>query len=163
MKKNNDRENIALRNIDLIAYDFDGVFTDNKVIVSEDGKEAIIANRSDGLAVSMLKKRGIQQIIITMETNKVVTVRAKKLGIPVIQGVDDKKDCLLKYCAQNNYDMRKVVYIGNDINDLEVMKVVGYPVAPLNAEEEIKSIARFIINKNGGEGVVRSFLKYIEF
>ena len=153
---------LFLKNIQLIVYDFDGVLTDNKVILREDGIESVVVNRSDGLAIGIINDRGIKQIILTMETNKVVEARANKLNIPVIKGVVNKKETLVSYCNENNIQLSNVVYIGNDINDFEVMSIVGYPVCPLDAYEEIKRISKIILEVKGGEGVVRDFLNYIE-
>jgi len=152
------KKRIKPKDIYLIVYDFDGIMTDNKVITFENGKEAIIANRADGLAVSMLKKMGIPQIIISTESNKVVEARAKKIGIPILYNVNDKKEALIKYCKENGYELKKVVYFGNDLNDLETMKIVGYPVAPSNATKEIRDIATFTLETKGGEGVIREFI-----
>ena len=91
----------VIEGVKLIVYDFDGVMTDNKVILSEDGLESVIVNRSDGLAVSRLKSCGIPQVILSTEKNKVVAKRAQKLGIPLIQGVSDKSESLRRYCRQN--------------------------------------------------------------
>lgn len=151
--KNNIR--ISAKDIDLIVYDFDGVFTDNKVIVFEDGREAVICSRADGLAVAEIKMSGIPQIILSTEQNKVVQARAKKLKIKVIQRVNDKKSMLLSYCLKNNYNLKRVVYIGNDLNDYEAMKMVGYPMAPIDAHRRIKMIAKILINKEGGNGIAR--------
>ncbi len=150
-----------LKNIKLIVYDFDGVLTDNKVIVREDGLESVVVNRSDGLAIGMIKKMGIEQIVLSKERNKVVEARANKLNILAIRGIDDKRKELMDYCSKNNISLKNVVYIGNDINDLEPMKMVGYPICPLDAYEEIKEISKFILNTPGGAGVVRELIRYI--
>ena len=150
--------NLELKNIDLIIYDFDGVMTDNRVLVREDGEEAVFCNRSDGLAISKIKRMGISQLIISTETNKVVEVRAKKLGIPILHGINNKKEILKKYCKEKNIDLSKVIYVGNDINDLEAMKIVGFSVAPADAAKKIKKIAKIITGARGGEGVVRELL-----
>jgi len=148
---------INIRDIELIVYDFDGVMTDNKVIIFEKGEEAVTTNRSDGLAVSMIKKRGIPQVIISTESNKVVTIRAKKLGIPVLRNIKDKKRCLVEYCKKNKYDLKKTIYIGNDVNDLEAMQIVGIPICPADAHQDIKNISKYILKKKGGKGVIREF------
>ena len=149
------------KNIKLIVYDFDGVFTDNRVILREDGLESVIVNRADGLAIRILKNMGIGQIILTTETNKVVEARAKKLAIPIIKGVDNKKDILIAYCKQNMISLKDVLYVGNDINDIEIMAIVGYPVCPSDAYEEIKNISKIILSVPGGAGVVRDLMKHI--
>lgn len=158
---NSIEHNHALKKIQLIVYDFDGVMTDNKVVLREDGLESVVVNRSDGLAVEIIKRAGIKQIIISKEKNRVVETRAKKLGIPVIQGVDNKKGILVSYCDKNNIQIENVAYIGNDINDIDAMTIVGYPICPADAYEEVKNISKIIIGVNGGDGVVRALLKYI--
>lgn len=153
---------IKLKEIDLIVYDFDGVMTDNKVLVSEDGREAVFCNRSDGLAIRKIKGMGVPQIILSTEKDGAVSSRAKKLQVEVIQGVDDKLRTLSDYCEKRNYSLLKVVYIGNDINDLEVMKKVGFAMAPEDAYEPIKKVAKVILNTKGGQGVIRELLEYFE-
>jgi 3-deoxy-D-manno-octulosonate 8-phosphate phosphatase (KDO 8-P phosphatase) len=141
--------------IDLIVYDFDGVMTDNRVIVFQDGTEAVIVNRADGLGVARLRNLGIPQLILSTETNPVVIARAAKLRLEVIASCKDKKKALENYCAQKGYDLHRVMYIGNDLNDLEVMKIVGFSVAPADAHSNIKKIAKLITEAKGGEGVVK--------
>ncbi len=150
------------QDLELVVYDFDGVMTDNKVVLQEDGTESVIVNRSDGLAVSLIKGMGIRQMIITSEINKVVEKRANKLDIPLIQGILDKKEALMEHCERNSISMDKVIYVGNDINDLEAMLCVGYPICPLNAVEEIKEISKIVLPVTGGNGVVRELLRYIK-
>ena len=152
---------IDKNNIDLIAYDFDGVMTDNRVIVSQDGIESVIVNRGDGLGVDSLRKAGIPQMIISTEANPVVQARAKKLKLEVIQDCANKKDALIKICTEKRFDLSKVIFVGNDLNDLEAMKVVGYPVAPANAHPDILSIARLVTKAKGGSGVVRELADII--
>jgi Low specificity phosphatase (HAD superfamily) len=153
---------IKCKEIELIVYDFDGVMTDNKVLISEDGKESVFCNRSDGLAISKIKKMGLPQLIISTEKNKIVEMRAKKLGIQVIHGIDCKKSIVKKYCKEKNINLGKVIFIGNDINDLEVMKIVGYPIAPSDAHTSIKNEAKFLTKAKGGEGVIRELLNKLE-
>ena len=153
---------IKLSDLDLIVYDFDGVMTDNRVLVLDNGREAVFCNRSDGLAVGLIRKQGVRQIILSTEENSVVSARAKKLKLECIQGVADKKKALRNYCENKKYNFAKVLYIGNDLNDLEVMKGVGFPVAPSDACAEIKKIAKLILPQKGGKGVLRGLLKYVE-
>ena len=152
---------VKIKDLDLIVYDFDGVMTDNRVLVSEDGKEAVFCNRSDGLAIGKIKEAGVPQMILSTEENKVVAARAKKLRIGVIQGVRDKVRILTDYCKKENYSLKRVIYIGNDTNDLEVMKSVGYPFAPQDANDRVKKIAKIVIKKDGGSGVVKEFFEKI--
>jgi YrbI family 3-deoxy-D-manno-octulosonate 8-phosphate phosphatase len=135
--------------------------TDNKVYVDQDGKEIVQVNRADGLGVSEIKKLGIEQIIISTEENSVVSARAKKLGINYMQGIDNKKNALEKHCQENNFDLENVVFVGNDINDLEAMKISGVTFCPSDAHESILSISDYILNTKGGDGVIRELLDYI--
>ena len=152
---------IKIEEIDLIALDFDGVMTDNKVLTFQDGSEAVFANRSDGLAISKLKELNIPLVVISTEKNKVVASRSEKLNLECIQGVDDKRESLIGYCKKNGFDLNKVLYIGNDINDLEIMKSVGWPICPADAHETIKNISKFILSKKGGNGVMRELFELI--
>jgi len=150
------------RNIKVIIYDFDGVMTNNKVLVSSDGIESVFCNRSDGLAVSEIKKADIHQCIISTETNHVVKKRAEKLGIPCIQGVADKKSILLEYVKNNDFKLKSVAYVGNDINDLEAMKLAAIKIAPKDAVSEVLAISDIITEARGGNGVIYEiYKKYI--
>ncbi len=153
---------MSLMDIKAIIYDFDGVMTDNRVLVDQDGREAVFVNRGDGLAVSELKRRGIAQVIISTERNPVVGVRAKKLGLPVIQSVEDKAAAVRQYLADNGFRAAETAFIGNDRNDLEAMRLVGWPLAPADASEEIKKIAKVVFKTKGGRGVVRELLALLE-
>ena len=147
-----------MKNIILIIYDFDGVMTDNRVLIFKDGKEAVFVNRSDGLAINVIKRMGIAQIIVSTETNPVVRARAKKLGIPLMQSVDDKKKAVKQYLKKNKIPREKVIFVGNDINDKEAMEFVGWPVAPFDAHKDIRAIAKVTLSTKGGYGVVRELL-----
>jgi YrbI family 3-deoxy-D-manno-octulosonate 8-phosphate phosphatase len=154
--------NILNQPIRLFLYDFDGVLTDNSVLVNEDGIEAVFCNRSDGLAISRIKGMGIAQAIISTEMNKVVSVRAAKLGIPVIQGIDNKKKAVLVYCEKLKIGEEETLYIGNDLNDLEAMLIVGFPVCPNDAYPEIKRISKLVLPVPGGKGVVRELINHVD-
>lgn len=149
---------LYVKNLELIVYDFDGVMTDNKVIVDQLGKESVVVNRSDGLAIAEIRKMGIRQIIISTEKNPVVQKRAEKLDLLCLVGVEDKKSTLQDYLVENGIDKSNVLYIGNDINDLEVMEYIGYPLAPANADPAIKKVAKIVTKAKGGDGVIREFL-----
>jgi len=160
MKTDCTKIHFNFHDIDLIAYDFDGVMTDNRVIIFQDGTEAVIVNRADGLGVDRFRSLGIPQLILSTETNPVVKARAAKLHLEIIASCKDKKSALKKYCKKMKYDLSNVVYIGNDINDLEVMKTVGYPIAPADAHVEVKKIAKIITKTMGGDGVIRELLDF---
>jgi 3-deoxy-D-manno-octulosonate 8-phosphate phosphatase (KDO 8-P phosphatase) len=152
---------LSINNISLIAYDFDGVMTDYRVIIREDGLESVVVNRSDGLAIDIIKAQGIPQLIISREKNAIISKRGEKLGIPVMQDVINKKEALKRYCEELSIDLNNTLYIGNDLNDIEVMRSVGWPLCPEDAYPEVKKISKFIIPVRGGDGVVRALLNYI--
>ncbi len=143
------------KEVSCIVYDFDGVMTDNRVLVDENGLESVFVNRSDGYAIARIKEMGINQIIISTETNPVVEQRAKKLGIEVIHGVEDKGAILKDYCKRNNYNLDDVMFIGNDLNDVSAISIVGLSGAPADAEKEILDLVDWISTRNGGYGVIR--------
>lgn len=144
-----------------IVFDFDGVMTDNRVIVNEYGEESVIVNRADGLGINAIRQYGIPMMILSTETNKVVVARAQKLKIPVLHGVDDKATILREYCESKNIEMNRVLYVGNDINDFEAMSLVGMKVVPSDAHICVKKIADIILNTPGGGGVVRELADLI--
>lgn len=149
-------------NIQLIVYDCDGVLTDNRVLVSEDGKEASFFHRGDGLAISGIKnKLKIRQLILSTETNPIVIKRSKKLNIEVINSVCDKATTLRSYCNNNDIPLDRVLYIGNDINDFEIMSIVGFKGCPSDAEPEIIAISDWVSTKSGGYGVVRELYRIL--
>ena len=150
-----------LKKIKAIVFDFDGVFTNNRVIVSEDGKESVICNRSDGIGLEMLRSLGIPMTIISTEKNPVVAQRATKLELPVAHGVGEKIQELEKYSRSVNVNYKDIAFIGNDINDIECMKKVGFPVAVADAVEDIKVISSFVLNRKGGDGAVRELCELI--
>lgn len=154
-------ESISLKAIDLIVYDFDGVMTDNRVLVREDGTEMVAANRSDGMAVNKIDTLGIKQLIMSAEKNSVVHARAGKLKLECIAPCRDKREALEHYCKENRFDLGRVAYVGNDLNDLEVMNIVGWPIAPRDASDEVLSIAKVVTSARGGEGVIRELLGYV--
>ncbi len=151
----------SLNNIILIVYDFDGVMTNNKVYVDENGNEMVLINRSDGLGVSEIKKLGIKQIILSTEKNPVVSARASKLGITCLQEIDNKKVALMDYCDNNDIELNNVAFVGNDINDREAMEIVGIRFCPADAHENIIIISDYIFKTKGGDGVIRELLDLI--
>jgi len=141
--------------VDLIVYDFDGVMTDNRALQFQDGTEAVLINRADGWGIRQIKKIDICQIILSTEKNSVVSARGEKLGIEVIQGSDDKKSDLLEYCKRNGIHTDAVLYIGNELNDIEAMKAVGIPVAPADAHPSVIDLAKYVTRAKGGDGVIK--------
>lgn len=143
--------------VDLLVLDFDGVLTDNRVWVSEDGREMIAANRGDSLIMTKLRKAGTEVVILSSEVNPVVSARAKKMRVEAIHGVglDDKAGVLLNLLQERNIDPVHVVYVGNDINDLPCFEVAGWAVAVADAQPEVLRAADYVTRKTGGHGAVR--------
>lgn len=143
--------------VDLLVLDFDGVVTDNRVWVSEDGREMIAANRGDSLIMTKLRQMGTEVVILSSEVNPVVAARAKKMRVEAIQGVglDDKAKVLENLLKERKIDPSCVVYVGNDINDLPCFEVAGWAVAVADAQPEVLRAADFVTRKTGGHGAVR--------
>jgi YrbI family 3-deoxy-D-manno-octulosonate 8-phosphate phosphatase len=148
-------------NIRLVVFDFDGVMTDNRVWVSEEGKEMVAAYRSDSLGVARLRRTGIQAMVLSMEVNPVVAARCKKMGIPYLQGIDDKAGVLQRYLYEKKIDPRDVVYLGNDFNDIPCFSQVGCAVVVADALPEAALLADIQLSRNGGHGAVRELCDLI--
>ena len=146
---------------DLIVYDFDGVMTDNRVLVLQDGTEAVLANRADGWGIGRLRQAGFRQIILSTETNPVVSARAKKLGLDVLQGSGDKLRDLTTFCKSHDMALERVLYVGNDVNDLDAMRLVGLPVAPADAHPAVLALAKHVTRARGGEGVIKELSEWL--
>ncbi len=140
---------------DLIVYDFDGVMTDNRVLVLQDGSEGVLANRADGWGVAQLRQAGLRQMILSTEINSVVAARAKKLGLEVLQGSGDKQRDLVACCEARGVALDRVLYVGNDVNDLDAMRLAGFPVAPADAHPAVLAVAKHVTRARGGEGVIK--------
>jgi N-acylneuraminate cytidylyltransferase len=145
----------------LLVLDFDGVMTDNRVQVTEDGTEAVLCNRGDGLGIERIKQSGIHVIVLSKEKNPVVAARCRKLGIECIQGCDEKLGVLIKKAEGRNLKPEEIGYVGNDINDLECMKWVGLPIAVADSVPEIRSVSKWITSKPGGHGAVREVCDHL--
>ena len=148
-----------LKGIKLLAMDFDGVLTDNKVFIDEDGKEMVICDRSDSLGINMLKteKKDVDIIVISKETSKVVKVRCEKLHIDYMTGVDDKLEALKRIIEKKNLKFENVAYIGNDVNDIQCIQNSGIGVAVADSVSQVLQVADIVTTKKGGHGAVREF------
>jgi len=138
-----------------VIFDFDGVFTDNGVYVREDGVEAVYCSRGDGMGVGLLRARGVPMLILSKEQNPVVTARAKKLKLECLQGIDDKLPALLAWLDGRGLDPARAIFVGNDVNDLECMRGVGFGACPSDAHDAAKATARLVLSRPGGRGAVR--------
>lgn len=151
-----------IKNIKLLATDVDGVLTDGGMYYSNDGKEFKKFNVRDGMGISMLRKSGVKVAIVTLEDTAIVENRAKKLNITdVFLGSRDKVKSIEILLKRYNLQWENVSFIGDDINDFEVLKKVGLAVTPNDGINENKKIAHLITSKNGGDGCVRELCDLI--
>jgi 3-deoxy-D-manno-octulosonate 8-phosphate phosphatase (KDO 8-P phosphatase) len=146
-----------LERVRFAFFDFDGVFTDNRVWVDERGDELLAFSRSDGLGLRRLDQVGVQYLIVSMEQSPIVGARAQKLRAGCVQGVDDKLLVVRERSEAAGIALEDVAYVGNDINDAECLRAVGLPVVPADAWPEVQQLARWVLSRAGGTGCVREF------
>jgi len=145
-----------------LIMDFDGVLTDDKVYIDQNGGESVRCSRSDGYGISLLKgKSAIQPMILSRETNPVVTARARKLDIEVFQSVLNKDQAIQTLIEERNLNPSEIIYIGNDLNDLVVLPLVGYFVCPADAHPQVLRQADLVLKQVGGKGAVRELVEKI--
>jgi len=155
--------------VGLIVFDFDGIFTNNKVFLNSKGEEYVCCSRADGLAFDILrkfinfKKYNLKYIILSKEKNSVVSVRSKKLKIPCYHGIDDKFSFLKEYIKNQNLNLNshsnKFIYLGNDLNDLSSIDLCDFSIAPLDAHPIIIKSVDLVLPFKGGDGFVRDFIE----
>lgn len=150
-----------LKDVKLLVLDFDGVLTDNRVLVSQDGIESVVCNRGDGLGIEQLRQAGIPVVVISKETNAVVSARCQKLGIPCFQNATDKLTILKQVAREHNVDLDKVAYVGNDVNDIDCIEAVGVGVAVADAHPKVIAVADIVTQAAGGSGAVREICDLI--
>ncbi|UUV18847.1 HAD-IIIA family hydrolase [Fusobacteria bacterium ZRK30] len=151
-----------MKDIKLVVLDVDGTLTDGKLYIDNNGVETKAFHVKDGMAIAQGIKNGLDILILTGRESKIVEVRAKELGITEIyQGIKDKKTKIEEVLKDKNLNYNNVAYIGDDINDLEVMKLVGYSGCPRDAVKQIRGISDLISEYNGGEGAVREIIEII--
>lgn len=144
-----------------LVMDFDGVFTDNRVLVDESGREAVLCNRSDGLGLEQLRAQGLPMLVLSKERNPVVQARCRKLKLECLQGVDDKRPALEAWCRDKDLPLADVIYIGNDTNDLACFDAVGCAIAVADAHEDALRAADVVLARNGGRGALRELTDLI--
>jgi len=152
---------VTSNDLDALLFDFDGVLTDNRVLVFSDGTEAVVCNRADGLAFDHFRAAGLPAFIVSTETNPVVRARGAKLQVPVLDSVTDKAAAVRELCTANDFAPERLMFIGNDINDLPAMEIVGYSVAVADAHPAAIAAARHVLARNGGEGVARELMESV--
>jgi YrbI family 3-deoxy-D-manno-octulosonate 8-phosphate phosphatase len=138
-----------------LVTDFDGVMTDNRVVVDQEGHEAVVCHRGDGWGIALLKRAGIAVACISTEENPVVRARCQKLGIPYWQGQQDKLLALDAFLAQAGIEPGDCVYVGNDTNDATCLEYAGLAVVPHDAAPEVLPLADWQTEAAGGAGVIR--------
>ncbi|HXC67193.1 MAG TPA: HAD hydrolase family protein [Nitrospiraceae bacterium] len=152
----------VLQQIRLFATDVDGVLTDAGMYYSETGDEWKKFNTRDGMGIKLLQRVGIITAIVTQERTKLVARRAERLAIPELhQGVMDKLSCVREMAARHGLTLSQVAYIGDDINDLETLKAVGFSASPADGLPAIVAAVDYICRKKGGEGAVREIIEMI--
>ena len=155
------------KDVHTIVFDFDGVFTDNKVWVDQNGVESVRCDRGDGLGFDLLRSFiqknnwDLQYFILSKEVNPVVSARAQKIQVDCIQSTSDKAGHLKKHLMNNNLDSDGLIYLGNDLNDLAAMKIAGFSIAPVDSHPLILNQADLVLQKKGGNGFVREFIEML--
>ncbi|MGZ4383198.1 MAG: KdsC family phosphatase [Gaiellaceae bacterium] len=147
----------ALARLRLAVFDFDGVFTDNRVWTNQHGEESVACSRSDGLGLRRLDEVGVGYLIVSTEANPVVAARARKLGAECFNDAADKLAIVIEQAERLEVGLDEVAYVGNDVNDVHCLKAVGLPVVPADAWPEVVPLARWVLTRKGGEGCVREF------
>lgn len=153
------KHKISIDEIDALIFDFDGVLTNNLVHLDQDGKEWVSCSRGDGLAFDVLRKLNKPAYILSTEKNPVVSARANKLKITALQGIGNKVEGIEELAAKEGFDLARVLYVGNDLNDYRVMQRCGYTACPSDSHNTIRKSATFVLNTEGGKGVVRELLE----
>ena len=154
--------NEIIHGIRLVAFDFDGVFTDDMVYVHQDGTEAVRCFRGDGIGLQKLERLGIATVIISTESNPVVSSRARKLKIRCLQDCQDKRAALERFIDELGITLAEVAFVGNDINDLPTLRCVGLPIVVRNAHQDVVPYALYQTSNPGGQGAVREVCDLIE-
>ncbi|MFD9795067.1 cytidylyltransferase domain-containing protein [Streptomyces sp. NPDC059070] len=147
--------------VDAVVLDFDGTQTDDRVLIDSEGRELVAVHRGDGLGVAALRRAGLELLILSTEQNPVVAARARKLQVPVLHGIDRKDLALKRWCEERGVDPARVLYAGNDVNDLPCFSLVGWPVAVADAHDSVRAAARAVTATPGGEGAIREIAAWL--
>jgi YrbI family 3-deoxy-D-manno-octulosonate 8-phosphate phosphatase len=147
--------------VDAIVTDFDGVHTDDHAHIDEHGDERVTVSRSDGMGVRLLREAGIPVLILSTERHPVVAARAAKLRVEVLHGVDDKSAALVGWAHDRGIPLSRIAYLGNDVNDLGPLSLVGWPVVVPEAHPRALAAARVVLDHRGGHGAVRELAERV--
>ncbi len=150
-----------LHDVDLLVLDFDGVLTDNRVLVDEHGTESVWCDRGDGWGVARVREAGVPVVILSTERNGVVAARARKLGVECVQDCPDKAVAVREIAERHGVGLDRVAFVGNDVNDLPALSIVGFPVAVADARPEVVRVARASTTRAGGHGAVREVCDWL--
>ncbi len=153
----NDDIKKLIKNLKLAVFDFDGVLTDNSVYTNDRGEESVRCSRSDAAGVRRLREVGVQAFILSSETNPVVSHRAQKMQMECHQNIAEKLDVLKIEARRHGATLAETAFVGNDINDADCMKAVALPVVVADAWPEVQPLAKWVLERRGGEGAVREF------
>lgn len=151
----------SISDVRMLVLDFDGVFTDNRVYITDDGRESVACSRGDGLGLAKLREFGVEIVVISTETNPVVSSRCKKLNLTCYQGVKDKIKLFKILVSERDFELSQIIYLGNDVNDLECMRLSGWSVAVRDAHREVLKIANMVLSRSGGKGAIRELCDLI--
>ncbi|MFF9070756.1 cytidylyltransferase domain-containing protein [Streptomyces sp. NPDC014735] len=151
----------TLADVDAVVLDFDGTQTDDRVLIDADGREIVAVHRGDGLGIAALRKAGLPLLILSTEQNPVVAARAHKLRIPVLHGIDRKDLALKQWCDEQSIAPERVLYVGNDVNDLPCFALAGWPVAVASAHDSVRAAARAVTTTPGGSGAIREIAAWL--
>ncbi len=150
------------RKVVMVLMDVDGTLTDGRLYVLPDGEEVKAYHVQDGLGIFLAHLAGLKTGIITGKTSRALEVRAARLGLEELhQGILDKKQVLLEIAGRHNLDLAEIAFIGDDLGDLEVMTMVGFPAAVADAHPAIRKVARYRCSRPGGRGAVREVIEFI--
>ncbi len=144
-----------LRRVRLVAFDFDGVFTDNTVWVDDAGVESVRCWRGDGIGLAELRRIGVHTLVISTETNPVVGARCRKLGVPCHQACADKLGTLRRVATELGCSLEETAFVGNDVNDRECLEGAGLAIVVVDAHPEVRPLAAYTTQARGGRGAVR--------
>ena len=145
--------------IKLIALDFDGVLTNNKVLLNEFGEEFVSCSRGDGLAFDALRKLQVKVVILSTEKNKVVESRAKKLNVEAIHGLNNKKEALKKLMDSLQLNKDEAIFIGNDVNDIGAMSLCEVSFCPKDSHSLVLQRSSIVLESKGGDEIMREILE----
>ena len=152
---------VSLGQVEFVVFDFDGVFTDNTVYVDQNGVETVRCWRGDGLGLEMLRKRGVELAVVSTEANPVVAARCKKLNLRCVHGVTNKALAVEALCKELNLKLENTCFLGNDRNDIEALKIVGFPAIVADADKSVEQFGLIKTQLAGGFGAVRELCEVI--